>query len=147
MARKSRGRKRTYRRRQTGVKLIQAGATYVSLSAVTQMLFNNNAWNFFTVGWNTADGRGGPSGAGQGSQNMTMAEMIKSPNFGIGGSAAGETLQDQVRRNLNQNFGQGFAMLIGAAVVPKVISKLPGRPVTKFNRMLKQIGVGDLVKL
>ena len=122
MARKSRGRKRTYRRRQTGVKIIQAGATYVSLSAITQMLFNENAWNFFTVGWNTPSGRGGGTGApGQGSNSMTLAEMIKSPNFGIGSGAG--NLQDQVRRNLNDNFGQGVAMLIGAAVVPKVISK------------------------
>ena len=39
----------------------------------------------------------------------------------------------------------GTVVVAGAA--PKILNKLPGRPIQKMNRGLKMIGVGDMFKL
>jgi len=128
--------------------LIPLAASYISVSAVTNTLFNNNAWNFFTYDW-MGTGRGPSGGAGQGQQNMTMAEIVKALSgqtkykdfVGTG------TFSENVFKNFQDNWFQGGLQLVAGAALPKVMNKIPGRPVQKVNKMLKQIGIGDVVKL
>ena len=94
-------------------------------------------------------GRGPSGGLGQGQQNMTMAEIVKALSgqtkykdfVGTG------TFSENVFKNFQDNWFQGGLQLVAGAALPKVMNKIPGRPVQKVNRMLKQIGVGDVIKL
>ena len=142
------------RSRSRGVKLIPLAASYISISAVTQTLFNNNAWTFFTTDW-MGSGRGPSGGPGQGLQNMTMAEIVK----GLAGGSSNGTewnrttlLGDKgwgtiLQQNLADNWFMGTLQLVAGASLPKVMNKLPGRPVQKVNKLLKDVGIGDVVKL
>ena len=49
--------------------------------------------------------------------------------------------------NFQTNWFMGGVQLVAGAALPKIMNKLPGRPIQKVNRMLKQIGIGDVVKL
>lgn len=94
-------------------------------------------------------GRGGSGGLGQGQYNMTLAEITKAftgqtPMKGFVGTG---TFGENVFKNFQNNWFQGGLQLVAGAALPKVMNKIPGRPVQKVNRMLKQIGVGDVVKL
>ena len=95
-------------------------------------------------------GRGpGGTGLGQGQYNMTLAEIVKAmtgitPMSGLLGS---KTLGENIIQNVSENWSSQIPMLIGATVLPKVLNKLPGRPIQAANRTLKMIGVGDFLKL
>lgn len=145
--RKSKPKRRT--RRFRGLKVIPALASYASASAITQLMFNNNLFTFLTYDW-MGSGRG-PSGTGlgQGQYNMTLAELVKAfagtqPMSQLLGS---KTLGQNIMQNVADNWSSQVPMMIGAAVLPKVLNKLPGRPIQAANRTLKMIGVGDFVKL
>ena len=142
------------RSRSRGVKLIPLAASYVSISAVTQTMFNNNAWTFFTTDW-FGSGRGPAGGPGQGLPNMTLAEIVK----GLSGGRSNGTVWNRepllgdrgwgtiLSENLANNWFMGGLQLAAGAAMPKVLNKLPGRPVQKVNKILKDIGIGDVVKL
>ena len=66
-----------------------------------------------------------------------MSDMIR-PNQTFGGE-----IWDNIQ---SEWFMGGLQLAIGASM-PKVLNKLPGRPVQKVNKILKQIGIGDVVKL
>ena len=157
MARRRAKPKRRRSRGKKGVKLIPLAASYISASAITQMAFKNNLWTFLTMEWG-GTGRGpGSTGAGfseantgQGYNRFTLAEIVKS-------YSGQQKMSDMIRPN--QTFGGeiwdniqsewfmgGLQLAIGASM-PKVLNKLPGRPVQKVNKILKQIGIGDVVKL
>lgn len=154
MARRKASPKRRRSRRTTGVRLIPLAASFISVSAVTQTLFNNNAWTFFTYDWG-GSGRGPSGGAGQGLENMTLAEIVKGLAGGgtngtqwnrgtlLGDRGWGTILSD----NLRNNWFMGGLQLAAGAALPKIMNKLPGRPVQKVNKMLKDVGIGDIVKL
>ena len=118
-------------------------------------MFNNNAWTFFTYDW-MGSGRGPSGGAGQGTDSMTLAEIVKAyvtPGGTNGtqrnkGTLLGEqTFSAIMFDNLQKNWFTGGVQLVAGAALPKIMNKLPGNPIRKVNRMLKQIGVGDVVKL
>lgn len=143
------------RSRSRGVKLIPLAASYISLSAVTNTMFNNNAWNFFTYDW-MGSGRGPGGGLGQDYPNMTLAEITKA--YLIPGGNKGttwntstllgtKTFSEIMMNNFQENWFRGATQLIAGAALPKIMNKLPGKPVQKVNKLLKDIGVGDVVKL
>lgn len=154
--RKSKPKRRT--RRSRGIKLIPLAASYVSASAVTGMLFNQPLWGFLTTDWfGTGRGPAGasssynPNATGQGQYNMTLAEIVKAmtgqqpmDKFTGGGS---HTFGSNVAKNLSENWFMGIVQLGAGAAMTPVLNKLPGRPVQKVNKILKQIGIGDVVKL
>jgi hypothetical protein len=145
--RKSPKRRRT--RKRTGVKLIPLAASYISVSAVTNTLFNNNAWNFFTYDW-MGTGRGPGGGLGQGYDNFTLAEIVKTYSGQNKMSTmirSGGTFGQEIMSNFQKNWATGTMQLIAGAALPKIMNRIPGRPVQKVNKLLKDIGVGDVVKL
>tara|TARA_R110000824_G_scaffold110339_1_gene258312 strand:+ start:235 stop:633 length:399 start_codon:yes stop_codon:yes gene_type:complete len=132
------------------VKLIPLAASYISASAVTNTLFNNNAWNFFTYDWG-GTGRGPSGGLGQGYSSFTLAELVKTYSGMQDRSKmirpTHDSLAQEMMDNFTKNWFNGTLQLVAGAALPKVMNKIPGRPVQKVNRMLKQIGIGDVVKL
>jgi len=119
-------------------------------------MFNNNAWTFFTYDW-MGSGRGPAGGLGQDYKNMTLAEITKAyltPGGTSGTSwnkstllGADRTFAGVMMENFQTNWFMGGVQLVAGAALPKIMNKLPGRPIQKVNRMLKQIGIGDVVKL
>ena len=151
MARRRAPKRRT-RRKQTGVKLIPLAASYISVSAVTNTLFNNNAWTFFTYDWG-GTGRGPGGGAGQGYDKFTFAEIVKT-FAGMSGNERNkmvrpthDSIGQELMDNFTENWATGTMQLIAGAALPKVMNKIPGRPVQKVNKLLKDVGIGDVVKL
>jgi hypothetical protein len=152
--RRAKPKRRTNRSR--GVRLIPLAASYVSASAVTGMLFNQPLWGFLTTDW-MGSGRGvgsttssyNPSATGQGQYNMTLAEIVKAMSGQTSWSdfTGNSTFGENVFQNFQNNWWRGGLQLIGGAAMPKVLNNIPGKPIQKVNKLLKQIGVGDVIKL
>ena len=145
--RKSKPKRRSYRRFR-GLKLIPAVASYASVSALTTMMFNLNAWNFFTYDW-MGTGRGPSGGLAQGQYNMSLSEIVKA-YAGLepmGYLQGNQTVAQNILHNVKTNWPTALGTVVVAGVAPRVLNRLPGRPIQKANRALKMIGVGDMFKL
>ena len=145
--RRSKPKRRTYRRFK-GLKLIPAVASYATISALTTMAFNLNAWNFFTYDWG-GTGRGPSGGLAQGQYNMSLSEIVKA-YAGLepmGYLKGNKTVVENIWHNVQQNWPMALGTVVVAGAAPKILNKLPGRPIQKMNRGLKMIGVGDMFKL
>ena len=144
--RKSKPKRRT--RRSRAFKVIPAVASYASVSALTSMMFNLNAWNFFTYDW-MGTGRGPGGGLAQGQMNMSLAEIVKAyaGTQPMGPLVGNKTLLQNIMTNVQSNWPMALGTVVVAGVAPKVLNKLPGRPIQKANRLLKNVGIGDMIKL
>lgn len=112
------------------------------------MMFNLNAWNFFTYDW-MGTGRGPGGGLAQGQMNMSLAEIVKAyaGTQPMGPLVGNKTLLQNIMTNVQSNWPMALGTVVVAGVAPKVLNKLPGRPIQKANRLLKNVGIGDMIKL
>ena len=144
MGRKGAGRKTTRRRRRnSGFKLINAASAYVSLDAITRTLFRTDPIKFFT-GWTSA-GHGAKYVSG--AEKLSLNELFNYDKYkGTSDYAQAQTLGGQIMKNVQDGWMMGVVQLVAAGALPKIANKLPGRPVQKTNKMLKDVGV-DFVTL
>jgi hypothetical protein len=115
----------------------------MSMMAFTQTLFNVDPVKFALGG--TSAGLGAPYASGV--TKISFNELFNFDKYkGDSEYAKGTSLQDQIWSNVKKNWWQGAGLMIAAGVLPKVMNKLPGRPIQKTNRMLRDAGV-DFVAL
>jgi hypothetical protein len=95
-------------------------------------------------------GRGPSGGLGQGYDKFTLAEIVKTYSGQNAMSTmirSGGSFGEEIFSNFSKNWATGTMQLIAGAALPKIMNKIPGRPVQKVNKLLKDVGVGDVVKL
>ena len=139
----ARRRKRTTRRKRSVkpmLKVIPTVAAVASASALTNATMGLGILPFLTEGWLTARSASSPSDV------VSLSELFKD-GFGMSASfqAQGTTIGDLISRNFKKHGNQALMMLIGAKVVPKLLTKT-GVPRT-FNKLLKDSGLGSIVQL
>tara|TARA_Y100000310_G_scaffold330997_1_gene403744 strand:- start:456 stop:890 length:435 start_codon:yes stop_codon:yes gene_type:complete len=134
--------------------LIDIGASFIVADAVTQGLFNNGVWNFFTEGWFA------PTTSAQNQYSLheivmglTGADSGSSlyDSFGTqisqyqGGPATGSPITafgDAIKTNLRNNGARMVGTAIIVPVVARVGKKLLAKPlINPINRVSKQLGI------
>lgn len=136
--------------------LIDVGTSFVVANAVTQGLFNNGVWNFFTEGWF------GPTTSA--SNQYSLNEIVKGfigvdsnssvvdafgtqTNLYSGGPMSGSPIgafTDAVRTNLRNNGAQMIGTAIVVPIVARVGKKLLAKQfINPVNRMAKQLGISQ----
>jgi|TARA_R110002020_G_scaffold251404_1_gene465290 hypothetical protein len=107
-------------------------------------MFNVDPIKFFMGG--TSAGLGAPYASGI--NKISFNELFNFDKYkGTSDYAKGQSLGGQIWENVKDNWVMGGMQLLAAGAAPKVLNKLPGRPVQKMNRILDQVGVGQIIKL
>jgi hypothetical protein len=117
----------------------------IGANAVTNGLFSVNAYEFLTDGFLT------PKSASDGSDNITLHELINAPFAGISQTSGWQTGKDwdrstlmgMMRWNVQNNGMQMLGGLVLAAALPKVTSKLGLN--RNANKAFKALGLNKVV--
>lgn len=141
MARR-RMKKKSTRRRKTGVNILDVAQSYVVASSATKAFFGMNLAPFLTEGWLTPK-----TSLSDNSWEISLAEMGKGI-FGQGnyGVMAGKTLGGQIKYNLQRNSG-ALATMIVAPVAFKLAKNITSKPRRDANKLLKMAGLSQVVRV
>tara|TARA_Y100001973_G_C5201792_1_gene338370 strand:- start:493 stop:876 length:384 start_codon:yes stop_codon:yes gene_type:complete len=127
---------------------LKLAETYAITNIWTEAAFNVNPIQFVTG----MAGRGGAFSPGtDGGDKITLPELLGAGPGGIGGNygsyATGFT--DAVSKNLGGLEGIAMAGLktAGVSIGFKLVSKLTRRPRSLLNAQIKNLGVGDMVRV
>ncbi len=142
MARKRRGKKRSRPKYKRAFNVKNAALSYLTLNAATQTAFNASPTQFFLGGFLGSNYFGSASGGA--SDVVTLQELLQGQTIGYTGKAH-QDLMYNIRNNLKNNAATGLMTLIGLQVANKMITKL--RISSSFNRTVRSLGMGDLVKM
>jgi hypothetical protein len=142
MARRRGAKKSRPTKYKSAFNIRQAGKSYIQLGIGTELLFSSNPVEFFGGGFlpNVA-------GTAQGQQNITMYELFNwtegkayAPN-----TSYGSGLGDTVMYNIKNGAGRAVVSTVGLKVGDKVAQKLG--VYRGFNKLVRSVGLGDLVKM
>lgn len=145
-----RSKKKTYRRKFTGVNVMNIAEAYALTNIWTQAAFKTNPVEFVT-GFT----RGTFNPGTDGSTVISLPELLGAGPGGFGGNYAGpkghsDNFQNTVMTNLGGWEGLAMAGVKTVAVSAgfKVAKKLTRRPRSMLNRqVLKPLGMGDFIKV
>jgi hypothetical protein len=140
-------RKKTTKRRKykSAINIKNAALSYLTLNAATQTLFNANPQQFFLGGFLGSNFFG--SAGGGSSARVTLKELMAGMTLS-GGAPPYTThgpVMPQIEKNIRDNLGKGVMQIIGLQVANKLITKL--KISSSFNRTVRSVGMGDLVKM
>jgi len=152
MARRK-ARRKTPRRRSSGINLVNAAQSIIIANAATEAMFGTTVAKFATEGWLTPKTPGSVSGAGN-SWTISASELISGlAGMGYGQSGqAGYTndmagLQLAIRKNLKNHGAKALATMIFVPVAFKVGKQLTSKPRRDLNKLLKMGGLNTVVKV
>ena len=139
----ARGRKKTTPRRNRfrGVNLLSAAEGLIQANIVTQNLFNTDPVAFLI----------GKYTGGYGNVNLAVSNT-DGVKIGVGellglGGANGPANRNAAMIYLKRNWMKMTMQTVGTTVGFKVGKKLLSKPRSQINRGLKQIGMGQLVRV
>lgn len=148
----------TVRRRFTGINVLNVAEGYVQANIWTEAMFNTNPVEFLTgftsnTGWDFRPGS-------DGGEVITLPELLGAGPGGPGGhfGAYAADLPHAISKNLTGQQNASAIQTLGSLWEPAVKSALIGvgfkvgkkmtrSPRAKLNRALRQVGVGDFIKL
>jgi len=136
--------KRKSRRRKSGISALGVLETVMLMNVVTETIFNNSIWGFFS---NTQTITPGKSN----STIVTLAEVFK-PTAGVFGPSAtklgiAQNLGGVVGLNFRRNWMMGAAGMILIPISFRVGKALARPAISKTNQLLNKAGVGSTIKL
>jgi len=122
----------------------------VVANAATKALFGTDVASFALDGWARPQGQGSNN-----SWEISAAELVTGlipggAGFGFGSQylGMGGNLMTAVQKNLQENGPQAIGTMILAPVAFKVAKRVLGKPlINPTNRLLKQAGLGSVVKI
>ena len=136
---KRRGRKKATRRTKykRAFNLKNALFSYLTLDAGTRWATNNSPYNFLFAGYL-------PNVAGiSGASNIALKEIIAGQSAGY--SSPSHDLMLNLKNNMIDNAPQLVMTLVGLKIGKKVIES--AGLTRAFNKTVRSIGMGDLVKM
>lgn len=119
-----------------------AAISYLTLNAATQTMFEATPTQFFLGGFLGSDYFGSASGGS--SKRVTLQELLQGQTIGGSGKAS-QDLMFNVKNNIKNNLGTGIMTLLGLQVANKLITKFGVS--RSFNKTVRSVGMGDLVKM
>jgi len=122
--------------------LREAGKGYLTLGIGTELLFSTTPIEFFGGGFLP-----GYSGTGQGQSNITAFELFnwESGKAFSPSTSYGTGISDTIMNNVKQGAGQAIVASVGLKVGDKVMQKMG--VYRSFNKLVRSVGLGDLVKM
>lgn len=151
MARKSK--RKTRRRRQSGISIVGLAETYMLTSVATKTLFNVDAIEFVMGNPSNPKGLWGVT-AGQNKigirelfslkQGQHVSGMKGNYNLQAGSTKATTAV---IADNLRENAATGIAGMILIPLGFKLGKKLARPAITRANKLLKDVGVGNTVRV
>lgn len=137
--------KQTKRRRNnSAISISQVAEGLMIANVGTQAAFNSNAWDFLTAGTTLNPNT---KWTGQGSNVISLKELIVWPSSATGGTYAGMTASEVVMDNLKKNALNAGLQAVLIPVGFKVGRRLLRRPISMGNKLLKQAGLRGMVKI
>lgn len=131
MARKN-SKKKTRRRRKTGISVVNLAETYMLANVATQTFFKTNPFTFVT---------GNISGMrASGVQQLSLAELFQPKQGPIATTAV-------IRKNLNEGWMRGVAGMILIPIGFRVGKQLAAPAIRKTNALLDKVGLKKTVKV
>ena len=130
------------RKYKGAVNIKNAALSYLTLNAATQTMFAATPTQFFLGGFLGSQYFGSASGGS--SKRVTLQELLQGQTIGGSGKAS-QDLMFNIRENIKNNLGSGVMTLIGLQVANKLITKL--KISSSFNKTVRSVGMGDLVKM
>jgi len=136
--------KKKSRRRKSGISALGLLETVMLMNVVTETVFNNSLWGFFT--------NQQIKGAGQTHSNIVTIGEIFTPTAGVGASAAAswgtaQNLGGVISRNFRVNWMKGATGMILIPISFRVGKALARPAISKTNQLLNKAGVGSTIKL
>lgn len=145
MARRRSTKRKTTRRKKSGVSIIGMAETFALLNVATQTMFNTTPVGFLTSVDRQGNTGGSFYGYGYGQNVITMRELIQNPfkpqQFGTKGQLA------LVGDNLKQNGLMGAVQMALIPVAFRMGKQLARPAISRTNRLLNKAGIGSTVKL
>jgi hypothetical protein len=137
----ARRKKRTTRRRFTGINLLTAAEALVGANIVTQGLFNTDPIAFLI----------GKTSAGYGQRNLSVSN-IGGVRIGIGelfglGGANVQNQWDAVKTNVENNWVDMAVKTVVTGIGFKFGKKLLAKPRREINKGFKMLGLGTTVRV
>jgi len=138
----ARRKKRTSRRRFTGINLVNAAEAIVGANIVTQGLFNTDPLAFLI----------GKTSAGYGQRNLAISDTGGKRRVGIGelfglGGGDIEAQWGYVVQNAKDNFASIAVQTVIAGVGFKLGKKLLAKPRREVNKAFKMLGIGQTIRV
>ncbi len=137
-----RRKKRKSRRRFTGLNVLDAAQAYAQLSIWSNATVGLNPWEFLT------ESTGGHS------KNITLKELLGMGTHGGGGISTtyqgvvgGGSALDMIAYNFKENWLEAAIQSTLTGIGFTAAKKLTRRPRSMANKMLKQLGVGTMVRI
>jgi hypothetical protein len=142
MARRRRTKAKRTTRYKRAFNVKNAALSYLTLNAATQTAFGTNPQQFFLGGFLGSNYFGSASGGS--SSAVTLQELLKGVTLGSQGQAVRPVTED-IQNNIKNNLGSGIMMILGLQVANKLVTKLGVS--RSFNKAVRSVGMGDLVKM
>ena len=132
------------RRKNSAISVINAVEGLMVANVWTQAAFKNDAWTFLTAG--TALN---PSARwiGQGEAVISLKELISWPAGATAGSTVTASRGEVIWNNLESEW---FSAVINSTLIGvggKVLRKVARKPIRMGNKLLKQVGIRDMVRI
>lgn len=139
------------RRQSKGVNIVNGVEAYLLASAGTLAIFGTDLASFATQGWlmPKSSGDNGLTGAGS-SWSISASELINGMFGGnMGMSAAWEQagLGEAIKRNMRTHGGRSLVSILAIPPLFSVGKKLMKRPISATRKILKDVGLNDIVKV
>jgi len=137
MARKK---KRRRSRKFKGINLVDAGLGYAGLSVWTNAAFNLDPWAFFTSR---------EPGTSTMAHQVTLKELLTKFGKPHGGTSpwAAKSEGQIVQANIEANWMDGLWKSAGILVIGAVGKRLTKKPRAWANKTIRNVGLGDMVRL
>ena len=140
--RRGKAKRKSPRRYKRAFNVKNAALSYLTLNAATQTAFNASPTQFFLGGFLGSNYFGSASGGA--SDIVTLQELLQGQTIGYTGKAHQDMMYN-IRNNVKNNLGSGVIQIVGLQVASKLITKL--KISSSFNRTVRSLGMGDLVKM
>ena len=126
--------------------ILDVAQSFIVANAGTKFAFGTNLVPFLTEGWLTKQ-----TGATNNSWEISLSEMFNLLTGGAGGISASSYpggLMEVLKRNVQSTEGkQALATMILAPIAFKAGRKIASPAIRSTNKLIRQAGLGTLVKV
>jgi len=134
------------RRRSNGngsISIINTVEGVMIANVWSKALFNSDAWTFLTAGTPLNPDT---NWTAQGTTVVSLRELVTWPSTATGGAMAGDSRLDVITSNIK---GEWFPSVINSTLIgvgATVLRKFARKPIRMGNKILKQVGLRDMVR-
>ena len=131
------------RRNNSSVSIINTVEGLMIANVWSKALFNADAWTFLTAGTPLNPDT---NWTGQGTTVVSLRELVTWPSSATGGAMAGDSRLEVITSNMKNEW---FPTVVNSTLIgvgATVLRKFARKPIRMGNKILKQVGLRDMVR-